>query len=248
MRGHCYAVAGGKGGVGKTTTVVNTAYELSDRGHDVVVVDADLSMTNLGRMLGRTHEPTLHDVLADEAGLAAAIDTTDEVALLRGDSDLYSYRDADPSKLGRVLKRLRTAFDVVVVDTGAGISHEVFVPVGTADGTVLVTTPDETAVTDTRKTADVVERVDGTLLGAVVTRADEATAEGVATDLETDLLGYTPDTPEIVGEEPVVRTAPDSAVASAYSEIAGAMAVAAAAGGVDEPTDADTTASEQPAE
>jgi len=61
MRGHCFAVASGKGGVGKTTTVVNTARELTARGYDVVVVDADLAMTNLGRMVGVDHEPTLHD-------------------------------------------------------------------------------------------------------------------------------------------------------------------------------------------
>ena len=52
MRGHCYAVASGKGGVGKTTTAVNTATAMARRGHDVVVVDADLAMTNLGRVVG----------------------------------------------------------------------------------------------------------------------------------------------------------------------------------------------------
>ena len=224
MRGHCYAVASGKGGVGKTTTVVNTAHELSTRGYDVVVVDGDLAMTNLGRVLGIDHDPTLHDVLADEAPLSAAVDTSGDVAVVPGSDTIDSFRAADPSGLGTVVKRLRTAFDVVFVDTGAGVDHETMVACGVADEVVLVTTPHEMAVADTEKTREMVETVDGEVLGTVVTRSDATAARRVADQLETDLLGAVPDAPETAGEEPVVDTAPGSAVAAAYDDIAGAVA------------------------
>lgn len=230
MRGHCYAVASGKGGVGKTTTAVNIAHELSDLGHDVVVVDADLAMTNLGRVLGVDHEPTLHDVLAGEASLSAAVHTENEVAVVPGSADIDSFRAADPSELGSVIKRLRTAFDIVLVDTGAGVDHEAMVSCGIADDVVLVTTPDEMAVTDTEKSQAMVEKVDGAVLGVVVTRGEESTAGDVADRLGTDLLGVVPDAPETVGEEPVVDTAPESAVAAAYEELAGTLAVTVEAG------------------
>lgn len=226
MRGHCYAVASGKGGVGKTTTVVNVASKLTAMGHDVVVVDADLAMTNLGRMVGADHEPTLHDVLADEAPLEAAVDTEGEIAIVPGSDDIDSFREADPSGLGEVLKRLRTAFDVVIADTGAGVDHETMVACGIADETILVTTPDDTAVTDTGKSQAMVETVDGSVLGAVVTRSDTTAAGRVAGALETDLLGAVPDAPATVGDEPVVDSAPGSAVAAAYTEIAEALSVA----------------------
>ena len=225
MRGHCYAVASGKGGVGKTTTVVNAAHELSGMGNDVVVVDADLAMTNLGRVLRVDHEPTLHDVLAGQAELEAAIDTTGEIAVVPGSAAIDSFRDADPSGLGTVIKRLRTAFDVVVVDTGAGIDHETMVACGAADDVVLVTTADEMAVSDTEKSREVAEKVDSDVLGVVVTRSDEAAASRVAERLETELLGAVPDAPEVVGDEPVVDTAPESAVATAYTQTAVTLAV-----------------------
>jgi septum site-determining protein MinD len=230
MRGHCYAVASGKGGVGKTTTAVNVAHELADVGHDVVVVDADLAMTNLGRVLGVDHEPTLHDVLAGEAALSEAVHTESEVAVVPGSADIDSFRAADPSELGGVIKRLRTAFDIVLVDTGAGVDHEAMVSCGIADDVVLVTTPDEMAVTDTEKSQSMVEKVDGAVLGVVVTRGDESTAGDVADRLGTDLLGVVPDDPETVGAEPVVDTAPESAVAAAYEELAGTLAVTVEAG------------------
>ncbi|MDS0260447.1 P-loop NTPase [Haloarcula sp. S1CR25-12] len=226
MRGHCFAVASGKGGVGKTTTVVNTACELTARGYDVVVVDVDLAMTNLGRMVGVDHEPTLHDVLAGRATLEAAINTDGKVAVLPGSDAIDSLRDADPAGLGQVIKRLRTAFEIVIVDTGAGVDHEAMVACGLADDTVLVTTPDETAVTDTGKSRSMVETVDGHVLGVVVTRGDAAAVSAATRTLGVDRLGAVPDAPEVVGDEPVVTTAPKSAVAAAYSDIAETLASA----------------------
>lgn len=225
MRGHCYAVVSGKGGVGKTTTTVNTAHELADIGFDVVVVDADLAMANLGQMVGIERKPTVHDVLAEEAALSEAIDTSGAVAVLPGSAAIDSFRAADPAKLGPVIKRLRTAFDIVIMDTGAGVDHETMLSCGAADDIILVTTAHEAAVDDTKKSQAMAEKVDGQVLGTVVTRSDEPTAGRVADELETNLLGAVPDVPETVGEEPVVTHAPESAVATAYSEVAKTLAV-----------------------
>ncbi|NHN64315.1 MinD/ParA family protein, partial [Haloarcula sp. JP-Z28] len=51
MAGYVCTIAGGKGGVGKTTTAVNLGAVLQEMDYDVAVVDADLGMANLGSML-----------------------------------------------------------------------------------------------------------------------------------------------------------------------------------------------------
>ncbi|MDS0283712.1 MinD/ParA family ATP-binding protein [Haloarcula onubensis] len=221
---HCITIAGGKGGCGKTTTAVNTAYALSDAGFDVVVVDTDLAMPNLHTVLGTSHEPTIHDVLADAEPLEAAIDTRGDVAAVYGDPSLDRYTDADPAGLKTVCNRLRTAFDVVVLDTGAGVTHATMVPCGLADDVVLTTTAKEHGVADTTRTKEMAEHVDSHIPGVVVTRADDETGRDIADRLETRLLAAVPDEPEVFGTEPVVRRAPDSMGAAAYGRVAEALA------------------------
>ena len=221
---HCLTIAGGKGGCGKTTTAVNTAYALDDAGLDVVVVDTDLAMPNLHTMLGTSHEPTIHDVLADAEPLEAAIDTSDDVAAVYGDPSLDRYTDADPAGLKTVCNRLRTAFDVVVLDTGAGVTHATMVPCGLADDVVLVTTAKEHGVADTTRTKEMAEHVDSHIPGVVVTRAGDETGREIAERLETTLLAAVPDEPDVFGTEPAVRHAPDSDGAVAYGRVAEALA------------------------
>jgi septum site-determining protein MinD len=223
MRGHSYTVAGGKGGVGKTTTVVNVATALRDRGHEVVVVDADLAMTNLGAVLGVDHEPTLHDVLAEDASIDGAITTVDGLTVLPGDPAIDRCEAAKPGNLRTVVEQLERRFEIVLVDTGAGLTHESMVPFAACDAVVLVTTPDDTAVTDAEKAGQLAEKVDGHLAGVVATRGDETDGENVAAQMGLPLLGTVPEA-TVVGNEPVVEEAPDSSVAGAFRSIAEELA------------------------
>lgn len=227
MRGHSYTFAGGKGGVGKTTTTVNVATALRDGGHDVVAVNADLAMTNLGAVVGVDHDPTVHDVLAEDATVDDALTTVDGLAVVPGDPGIDRYEAAQPGNLRSVVRELERRFEVVLVDTGAGLTHESMIPFAATDGVVLVTTPDETAVTDAGKTGELARKVDGHLEGVVATRATPADGEAVAERMELPLLGAVPEA-AVVGNEPVVREAPDSGVADAYRSVAAALAPAPA--------------------
>ncbi|HET7323277.1 MAG TPA: MinD/ParA family protein [Halococcus sp.] len=238
MTGHVYALASGKGGVGKTTSALNLGAALRGAGYDTVILDADLPMANLGALLDIEDDPTLHDVLAGETTLNDALvwlptespptrtppgeDTT--LVVVPGSRSLESFAAADPGGLRRVIHSLAAAADFVVCDTGAGLSHENAVPLGVADGVVLVTTPDPVAIEDAKKTAEFTARAGGSVVGAVLTRAGEETDVSAITErLGVPMLAVIPES-AVVGDEPLVETAPESYAAEAYQRLATALA------------------------
>ncbi|SDE89615.1 MinD/ParA family ATP-binding protein [Halorientalis regularis] len=225
MTGYVYTIAGGKGGVGKTTTAINVAVSLQDAGHDVVVVDADLGMANLGAMLDVDHEPSLHQVLAGKAAVSdAIIEGPGGITVVPGERNLEAFADADPAKLRKVVKALSTAYEIVLIDTGAGLSHETTVPLGLADGVLLVTTADEVAIGDTIKTAQLAERIDGDVVGAVLTRADDDTnVSEVADKLDMEMLAVVPEDQDATRDEPLIINGPDSYAAEAYRRLASTL-------------------------
>ncbi|MFB6084774.1 MAG: MinD/ParA family protein [Halorientalis sp.] len=239
MAGDVYTIAGGKGGVGKTTTAVNTAVALQATGRRTVVVDADLAMTNLSELLGLDHEPRLHDVLAGEAEIGDAIAEGPEgVSVLAGRGTLDSFAAADPSTLKPVLRALRRSYEAVVVDTGAGLSHETLVPAGLSDGIVLVTTPDEVSLTDARKVGELADQVDGTVVGAVLTKVrDDVDVSAVGDELGHEILSVIPRDDVATEDEPLVVTSPDSYAAQAYRRLGTKLADRIDEGAVERPVE-----------
>jgi septum site-determining protein MinD len=222
MAGYVCTIAGGKGGVGKTTTAINVAAALED-DYDTVVVDADLGMANLGEMLGLDYDSSLHEILAGDATVSEALsDAQGGVTTIPGEQSLEAFAEADPAKLRKVIKTLRNAYDVVLIDTGAGLSHETTVPLGLADGILLVTTPDHVAVSDTVKTAELAERVDGTVIGGLI---DRVTRDTDVADIDAEfpfpLIGVVPNDIAATENEPMVLNTPDSPAAEAYGQLAG---------------------------
>lgn len=227
--GNVYAVASGKGGVGKTTTAVNLGAAFVEAGRSVVVVDVDLGMANLEDFLAA--EPgaaTLHDVLAGDASIEEAIvPAPGEFDVVFGSPDIEAYGRANPAKLGDAVESLRERYDVVLLDGGGGLSHDVTVPLGLADGIILVTTPSDAAITNVEKTKALVERLDGSIEGVIVTRiggAGRATPEVVSDRIDVSVLGAVPEDGAIQMSmdegTPLVSIDRESPAAQSYREIA----------------------------
>lgn len=225
---HVFAVASGKGGVGKTTTAVNLGAAAAAAGRSVVVVDADLGMANVTDLLAvQPAGATLHDVLAGGVDApAAAIPGPAGVDVLPGAPAVESFADADPANLPDAVAALRDRYDVVLLDVGAGLSHDTVVPLGVADGVVVVTTTQAAAVRDARKTMELTERFGGAVAGVVVVDRGgvDRTPDEVADALDADLLAAVPESPAVPESAeaglPLREYAPEDAATRAYSAAA----------------------------
>ena len=224
MDSYVCAIAGGKGGVGRTTTAINLGTALEAHAYDVVVVDADLGMSNVAAMTGIEPEETIHDVLAGNATVEEALVELDSgLTLLPGEWAIEAYGDADAANLKEVVETLREMYDVVLVDTSAGINHEKTVSVGLADGTILVTTASDVSLADTRKTAQLAERVGGNVLGTILTCVTSSAQVSDARErLEHPLLGVVPEELS-VSIEPLVVVDETSVAGEAYRALAEAV-------------------------
>ncbi|MFC4542779.1 cell division ATPase MinD [Halosolutus amylolyticus] len=224
-----YAIASGKGGVGKTTTTVNLGTALAQAGKRVAIVDADLGMANLAGFVSLSPgATTLHDVLAGDASIDdATYRLAENIVAVPSGTDLDDYAETSPEGLRDVVSELRSSFDYVFLDVGAGVSHETVLPLGLADAVLLVSTPEPAAVHDSKKTLELTDRSGGEIAGLVITRTrpdSDVSYEEIAARLDVPLLGTIPDDPSaresVYAGTPLVVYEPDGPAAVAYRRLA----------------------------
>ena len=153
------AITSGKGGVGKTFFSANLAAALTRQGMKVLVLDADLGLANLDVVLNLYPKITLHDVFTGKAELEEAIlPAPGGFHVLLAGSGLVEYSRLTPEvrdQLMRIFEAVKPRFDVVLIDTGAGISDVVLYAVSMAHEVIVVATPEPTSMTDAYATIKV---------------------------------------------------------------------------------------------
>jgi flagellar biosynthesis protein FlhG len=146
------AVTSGKGGVGKTSLSVNLACEFSRRGHRTIIVDTDLGLANAHILAGIKPKKTLSDYIEGKAELAEIIENGPaKVKFISGGSGMKEMANLDDNGRARIcvaVEELTEFCDIVLLDTGAGVSKGVTDFVSLADHTILVTTSNFAAIAD----------------------------------------------------------------------------------------------------
>lgn len=189
-RARILAVTSGKGGVGKTFVSANLAAALARRGLNVLVLDADLGLANLDVVLNLHPKVTLHDVFTGQATLEQAVlPAPGGFSVLLAGSGLVEYSRLTPEvrdQLLAVIDQVAPRYDIVLLDTGAGISDVVLYTVSLAGEVLVVVTPEPTSMTDAYATIKVLatqqERRDLRLVVNQVARVGDG--KGVAGQLQ----------------------------------------------------------------
>jgi flagellar biosynthesis protein FlhG len=157
--GKVMAVTSGKGGVGKTFVSANLAAALAKRGYKVLVLDADLGLANLDVVLNLYPKVTLHDVFTGKAKLEEAIiRAPGGFSVLLAGSGMVEYSRLTPDvrdEFLRIISSLMPHYDVLLLDTGAGIADVVLFAVSLASVVLVVATPEPTSLTDAYATIKV---------------------------------------------------------------------------------------------
>lgn len=145
-------ITSGKGGVGKSNTAVNLAIQFRKLGKRVVIFDADFGLANVEVMFGAIPKHNLSDLIYHGMNIKDIITPGPmEIGFISGGSGIIGLNNLYREQIMYLIKclsELNNLADVIIIDTGAGISDQVLEFVIASPEVLLVTTPDPSSLTD----------------------------------------------------------------------------------------------------
>lgn len=145
-------VTSGKGGVGKTSVSLNLAIQFKKMGKEVIIFDADFGLANIEVMIGAIPKYNLSDMIYRGKSLKDILMTGPMgIKYISGGSGVNQFENLSKDQMIYLLHefhQLETMADIIIIDTGAGISHTVMEFVASSREVLLVTTPEPTSITD----------------------------------------------------------------------------------------------------
>ncbi|MCR5032058.1 MAG: MinD/ParA family protein [Lachnospiraceae bacterium] len=145
-------VTSGKGGVGKSNTSINLALQFKQMGQRVIILDADFGLANIEIMFGAVPRFNLYDLIYQGKNIKDIITWGQGgVGFISGGSGISNMGDLSREYLIYIIQNLAeldSLADIIIVDTGAGISDSVLEFLVASGEVLLVTTPEPTSITD----------------------------------------------------------------------------------------------------
>lgn len=145
-------VTSGKGGVGKSNVAVNLAVQMQKQGKKVLIFDADFGLANVEVMFGAIPKYNMSDLIYHEKGIRDIItEGPMGIGFISGGTGVAGMNNLSKDQvlyLVRCLRELDELADVILIDTGAGISDQVLEFVLASPEVLIVTTPEPSSLTD----------------------------------------------------------------------------------------------------
>lgn len=230
MTAEIYLILSGKGGVGKTTVFSNLATSIAMLGKEVIIIDADLAMPNLGLVFGMLDPPiTIHDVLAGSEPLEKAIyEGPNGLKFIPGGESIEGFQAADPSRMIDVLDNLKETVDYILIDAPVGLNEDIILLLPAVDHIMIISTPELISMADALRMLLIAKSADRIIDGAILNRTnvyDENSAiELLKKTMELKILAVIPDDINVhragLNKIPLVISNPDSPASIAIKKLA----------------------------
>lgn len=147
-----FAIASGKGGVGKTWLSITLSHLLARSGRRILLFDGDIGLANVDVQLGLTPERDLSTVFSGQSSLKeSVIGYSGGFDILAGRSGSISLASVSLSRLTTIrteLLELSRSYDAVLIDLGAGIEQYAQFMASVASRVIIVLTDEPTSLTD----------------------------------------------------------------------------------------------------
>ncbi len=221
-------VTSGKGGVGKSTTLANLAVGMANEGKRVVAVDFDIGLRNLDMLLGLENRIVYNviDVMEGKCNLTQALinDKHSKNLFFLPASQTSDKNILNKEKVKELLDTLKKEFDIILLDSPAGIEGGFEHAIAYADRALIISTPDVSSVRDADRVIGIIdaksdkaqrgEEVEKHIIinrvkPELVERGDMLTTEDVLSILALPLIGVVPDCEKVISSTntgaPVIR-------------------------------------------
>lgn len=233
--GEAIVITSGKGGVGKTTTTANLGTVLALSGKKVCLVDADIGLRNLDMLLGLDNRIIydLVDVAEGRCRLEQALikDKRFECLMLLPAAQTKDKSSVQPVQMKKMIDALRQDYDYVLIDCPAGIEQGFKNAVAGASQSIVVTTPERSAVRDADRIIGLLEQEEhieppklivNRIRSHMMRDGDMMDVDEIVNVLAIDLLGIVIDDDSVISAsnkgEPIALE-PKTKAAIAYRNI-----------------------------
>ncbi len=172
-------ISSGKGGVGKSSFSVNLAIYLASLKNRVLIIDADFGLANVEVLLGIRPKYNFYSMLKGEKNISEiVIDTEYGIKFISGGNGLKELSNVNSTEIRYFIEQfeyLDKIADIIIIDTGAGISSSVTNFLMASDENIIVTTPEPTSFTDAYTLIKIMKEQNKSIdkLNVVINKADD---------------------------------------------------------------------------